>query len=360
MNHLARSCSALLLSLGLFAGCGEEKKVPAVEADDAGAAGPRKPALGGKLAAAVQAAESAQAPAQGKPGDGPPDKGVFAAGAADKILPTGAPAKVELLGEGADPKVALGYTPEGEQKVTASIAFRQQGRGLSFDYTLNVKIDKPKDKPKEDKKPDVPPPARVVATVASISLPAQMPKDAADQVAKLKGSELRWQLAREGMIGAPTVSLAKGADAGLEQLLRQLAEGVSLGMVPLPAKPVGVGAYWMVTDRLSSGGLDVVRYRVYRAEKVEKDKATLSLDVRQYSAKSEIEAGEGQKLAVEQFESVGKGKTEWTAQGLLPAHSDAQVRLGLGGHIQTGQQAMLQTEFTVKLAAQAADADKKK
>jgi hypothetical protein len=357
MNHLARSCSALLLSLGLLAGCGEDKKVSATdEAADAGEVAAKKAALDGKLAAAVKAAGSAQAPAAGKQGDGPPDKGVFGPGAADKILAPGAPAKVELLGDGADPKVQLAYAPEGEQKVTASVTFRNQGRPLAFDYTLNVKIDKPKDKPKDDKKADGP--MRVVAAVGAISGPPQMPKDMADQVAKLKGSEIKWQLTPDGLMSDPTYSLAKGADGGLEQLLRQLSEGLTLSTPALPQKPVGAGAYWMVTDRLSSGGIDVVRYRVFRVEKVEKDKATLSMDVRQYAAKSDIDAGEGQKLTVDQFESLGKGKTEWTAQGLLPARADGQVRLGLGGRIQTGQQGMLQTELSIKLAAEAAEKKK--
>ncbi|MFT3764895.1 MAG: hypothetical protein QM820_05165 [Minicystis sp.] len=365
MSQLLRSWaapSALLLVLGLTAGCSEDKKVSAAPADSAATDPARKQAaLGGKLAAAVKAAESAQAPAA-KSADGPPDKGIFAPGAADKILGLGATPKVEMLGEGADPKVQLAYAPsDGEQKTTVSVAFRQQGRGLPVEYGVTFKIDKPKgDKAKDEKKGDAPAAYRVVATINSVSLPPQVPKEVTDQLGKIKGSEIRYQLSPQGTMSDVAFTLAKGADGGLEQFLRQIVEGIGVVLPPLPAKPVGAGAYWMITDRPVGGLVDVVRYRVFRVEKVEKDRATLSIDIRQYAAKGEIDAGEGQKLGLEQFESQGKGKSEWTAQGLLPVRGEAQVRLGAAGHIGGGQQAMLQAESTVKVTGSAGEKDEKK
>ncbi|APR86751.1 hypothetical protein A7982_12100 [Minicystis rosea] len=351
----------MLLVLGLAAaGCAEEKKVSAAAADSATAEPARKQALGGKLAAAVKAAESAQAPT-GSAADGPPEKGIFAPGGADKVIAQGA-SKIELLNEGSEPKTQLAYAPsEGEQKSVVSVAFRQQGRGLPVEYALSLKVDKPKgDKAKDDKKAEAPSGYRVLVTVGGVTLPPQVPKEASDQLGKMKGSEIRYRLGADGTISDVSSSLPKGADPGLEQFLRQIVDGIGVVLPPLPSKPVGAGAYWMVTDRPGGGVVDVVRYRVFRLEKLEKDHATLSIDIRQYAAKGEIDAGEGQKLALDQFESQGKGKTEWTAQGLIPTQGDAQVRMGAAGHVGSGQQAMLQAESTVKVTGASGEKDQKK
>jgi hypothetical protein len=367
MNAILRTCAtcitraappALLLTLAAgTAACTEEKKVPAVEADAGAETGPMKPAIGGKLAAAVQAAESAQPAQAGKPGeDGPPEKGFFAPGGADKVLAPGAPPKVELLQRGSDPKVALAYAPaDGDQKENASVAFRVQSRGVPIDYILTVKVDKPKD----DKKADAGAagPVRVLATISGLSLNPQIPRDAADQLAKIKGTEVRYQLSPKGVISDVAFNLAKGVDPSFDQLLHSLMEGVGILTPPLPAEPVGAGGYWMVTDRLTSGLVDVVRYRVYHVDKVEGGHASLSVDVRQYAAKAEVDAGGGQKLSMDQFESQGKGQLDWTAQGLLPAHGEAQVRLVLASNV-GGQQGVFQSELSAKLAA--ADPDPKK
>jgi len=54
--------------------------------------------------------------------------------------------------------------------------------------------------------------------------------------------------------------------------------------LPFPSKPVGVGAYWMVTTRDVVMGLDVVTYRLVKVEKVEGSLVTLSLNTKRYAA----------------------------------------------------------------------------
>ena len=349
----------LLLGLAVLgstaAGCSEEKKPETVDAD-AGVADPnhKQAVLGGKLAAAVKAAESAQAAQKEKSANGPPEKGIFEPGAADKVFAAGAPAKVELLGDGADPKIALAYAPsDKEQRATVSAAFRMNGRGLPLDYSVSAKIDKPKD----DKK-DAAAGHRVIVTIAGVNLSPQLPKDAVDQLGKLKGTELKYTLSPSGVVTDPSIALTKGADPGLDQLMQGVLEGVTLLTPPLPSKPLGVGGYWMVTDRVQSGIVDVVRYRVFHVEKIEKDHAVLSVDVRQYAAKNEVDASGGQKLAMTQFESRGKAKVDWSATSLLPVSGEGQVGMALDGRVQSGQQGGAQTDLMIKI--QAAEADKKK
>jgi hypothetical protein len=350
MNAFPRSL--VLLALGLAASaCGEEKKTVAADTSAASAEpASKKPTLGGKLGAAVKAAESAQAQ-QAKTEDGPPEKGVFAPGAADKAIAPGAPPKVDVLGDGAEPRFALAYAlAEGEQRSTVSVALRQQGQGGGrIDFAVNMKVEKGKDKKDAG-------PAKILGTVTGITLPPQASKEESEKVAKLKGSELRYDLGADGAMSNARFTAAKG---GLETLGAQLIEGFATLVPPLPSKPVGVGAYWMVTDRLNAMGLtEVVRYRVFRVEKIEKDKASLTVEVRQYSTKPDLDAGNGQKLVMETFDSRGKGRTDWAASAILPLKGESQVQIRPTVKLPNGQQAPLQLDLSSTVAA--AEPDKKK
>src|SRR5262249_49780744 len=159
----------------------EEKKPQNVDAD-AGEQGPQKPVLDGKLAAAVKAAESAQASSGSKAGaDGPPESGVFGPGFADKAHAPGAPPKVELGSNGSEPRFQLAPAPTDEQKVTASVTRRSQG-SVQVEFGLVLKVDKPKDdKAKDDKTADAPKGFRVVGKIATIATPPQMPRDLSDK-----------------------------------------------------------------------------------------------------------------------------------------------------------------------------------
>jgi hypothetical protein len=379
MNAILRSWAtppALVVLLGLAAaGCGEDKKTIAPEAD-AGAPEKQKPVLDGKLGAAVRAAESAQAAGNAAPGkEGPPESGVFAPGFADKAQAVGAPAKIELLGEGTEPRIALALAPsDDEQRETITVGVRQgaQGGAVALDYALSLKIDKPKDKPKDDKPKDDkaaagPKTFRVVATVTGVGTAAAVTKEDADRIAKLKGTELRYQIGADGSVDDIKITLAKDADPLLDGNVRALANALSVINVPLPAKPVGVGGYWIVTDRgVSYIGAEVVRYRVFKIEKIEKDRATISVDVRQYATREDLDlgaAGKGQKLVVARFESTGKAKLDWSAAAFLPSRAEASVRTQIMGHVQGGpaaQKGTIQTELAAKLAAVEGKADKKK
>ncbi len=371
MNAIFRSrglssvslAATLVLGCAALAGCTEEKKTQ-VEAGDAGAEGPQKPVLDSKLAAAVAAAESAH-PAASAKGDanGPPENGVFAPGAADKAFPPGAPPKIELLGAGNAPRVHLAPAPADEQKETVSVTVRLQGGAIPVEYGLALKVDKPKD----EKKAEGPKTWRVAGKVAAIAVPPQLPRDLSDKLGKLKGTELRYTIGAQGAVSDLGYTLTKEADPALgETVVKGLIDAIGVSMPPFPSDPVGVGGYWMVTDRAATIGAEVVRYRVYHVEKIDKDKATLSVDVRQYATKEDADLGalaNVPKLQIVRFESTGNGKVDWTASGLLPAQGDTTQRAGFAGTVpaaagQQPQQAVLQTEVTARFTAEGGDKKK--
>src|SRR5688572_27716245 len=102
--------AAITVTLALAqAGCEDEKKKETPASD----AGPTtQPLLDGKLGEAVAAAGASAAAGKGAAkgnaaADGPPEKGFFEPGSADKAHARGAPPKVEILSDGNEPREAL-------------------------------------------------------------------------------------------------------------------------------------------------------------------------------------------------------------------------------------------------------------
>jgi hypothetical protein len=310
---------------------------------------PQGPIVGGKLGAAIAsaaAASSASAAAKQKQaGDQPPENGVFAPGEADKRQPKDAPPKIDVLSDGEGTKVQLASKIDPpEQKATVSVSMRagpQRTPGIEF--ALSIKPEKSKDKPKDaNKAPEgAAPPARMAATVTGATVPSMqgVSKELADTIGKLKGTVIRYDFTTSGVASNYAVEVAKGADE-LAPLLDALLDTLGQVTVVLPPKPVGVGAYWIVADRgksatmgLVKGGLNVVRYRVFKVQKIENDVVTLSVDLRQYAADQNVSidnGGQKADLGLEAFDSQGKGTVVWAPNGTLPVSGDVSSHVALG------------------------------
>jgi hypothetical protein len=375
VRHLGTRAAFAALTLMLAiapAGCEEEKKASPVDAgaQDSGTS----PLLGGKLGAAVAAAAapgpsaSAVAKARSSP-DAPPENGVLGPAAADKAHPPGAPPKLEMLGEGAEPRVTLAPKLAGgaEQKLVLSLGLRAQVP-LSLDVAISFKVEKPKD---DKKKKDAASPAATAeaaaplvasamtvtgkVTSANVSIEA-VPEDLAKLLASLKGSQIGFQMTPDGAASNFTHELAKGSDKGIDSVLKALTEGLSIILAPMPQKPVGVGGYWMVTDRAMSSGAEMVRYRVYRVVSAGPEETKLSIDLRQYSVETSLSATGPQgemKLAVDKIDSHGKGEATWTAKSFLPPRGDveAQTQAVVVPPGQTAQRGQVQTEVRLKITS---------
>lgn len=369
-----RAClvATALALVALPAGCDDEKPKSTTPSDaDAGAVDPRKPVLDSKLGAAVAAAASASAaPAASAPGVvGPPESGVFAKGVADTLHAKSAPAKVELLSEGGEPRIRLVRAIDGEQKVAVSVSVRlgPQSAMPTIDFGLAIKPEKAKADAKgegKNAKGEGEPAApaadaeglRVVAKVASAGLgasqPGAVPKELGEAIAKLKGSQIRYTLGPTGAASDYAYELPKGAPPELEASLRALADAVSAMTPALPDKAVGAGAYWMVTDRTTSFGIDVVRYRVFRVEKLAGEDVSLTLEARQYAAdERRVElagAPPGLNPAIELFQSQGKGALSFGAKTIVPP--EAHVNQRVQAVLRTSQGRMpMQVDMTAEI-----------
>ncbi len=350
----------VVASLGALSLAGCDDKPHATSSTSAPSASPSANAPIGidpRLGAAMAAAASGAAPSGGGPQQkgGPPESGVFAPGEADKLALKGAPAKVELIDAGSAPRVevAPAIDPAAKDQKAKLVVSVRTGIGghdtvmPNVEYALAFSGEKPKDRDVTEVM------AKVVRAVPAANQPGALPQGLGDALGKLKGTVVRFTLDKGGPAGF-SFDRAKGADKELDAALRPLADAIALMIVPSPGKPVGVGATWMASDRTTMLGIEVVRYRVYKVEKIEGDAVSLSVDARQYAADEKaFDIGglpPGVNAALEGFTSTGKGDARVVAKSLLPA--SGQTRESMQVRLRAGQQrAVLQGELAVALGA---------
>jgi hypothetical protein len=337
MAHRYRS---FMLAAFLLGACEEEKKP---EVADAGAEDAGAKELGGRLGQAVRAAASSDA-GTAAPSDQPPASGVFGPGEADRALAADAPPKIEVFQDGADPKIQLAaHAPSAEEKLKLVLLFSSGGQPFPpLDLSLVVAPegakkddkDQPTTEPKKDEPAPTGPP-RIVVRIAEAKLAGQggkAPKEVADLIGKLKDSKISFTLEKSGPKNFAR-ELTKDADKNLDIPLRALEDTLASVYVPAPDKPVGEGAYWMVTDRRASLGVNVVRYRVFKIAKINGDTAIMTVDLKQYAADGKIDLPLGKELesmTVGQYAVQAKANVELTPKHLFPTNAQYGIKLSAG------------------------------
>ena len=368
-HHLVAPALAGLLAL---VGCNDDKKtkeMPDAGTQDAGA----KPALGGKLGEALREVASANANPSVDAGGGPPPTGIFAPGEADKVLSSSAPPKVEVFGDGVAPRVTLSSaSPTAQEKIPFVLVLGLGGKSILPPLAIELLVgpegaptddkkgpgakgDAPKDpKAKASASPSAPSdgPPRIVATLGTVALAQggeKAPKELLDAVGKLKGSSISFVLTKTGPVDVQR-HLAKDAEKQLDLHLRAIAEALSSLYVPAPDKPMGKGGYWMVTDRIESLGLQVVRYRVFKVTDVQGDNVSMTVEVKQYAVNDKVDLPElGQQLeglALGRYATQGKAVLDLAPGHVFAGAASFQLAEQLGFGAQ-GKQAL-----PVQIAAQ--------
>lgn len=346
-----------VVHLSLLAAClvasGCDKEAPKITpAASSSADLPQGPVLDGKLAeeaAALQKGAKAPPTKSSAQADGPPPTGIFEAGAGDRAHAKGAPPKVELLGEGNEPRIQLGAArPEGKQEAVVVVAIQSGQQQALPPLAMRLVIhEEGKDGDKKAKKkdagpaasasPDAPPaPAgvtRVVADLAEASVAAgpnaAIPKQVAEAFGKLKGSTFTWTVGPEGP-GPVEHKLAKDSEEGLDIALEAVEEALGEVLIALPTKPVGETAHWMITDRSTSMGVDAVRYRHVTVSKIDGDRATLAMEIRKYATNDRLDLPLGPQMSsasLDKLDSSGKATLVLVPKGYVADTAEVSSRL---------------------------------
>ncbi len=213
-----------------------------------------------------------------------PPNGILAAGEADAILKRGEARRVTLLDPGSEPREVVAYriAPGATQKVSFALelamAMNPAGARPKLtkmprtETTLELVADA------ADDKGFFPVRAKVVSIVLVETDPSQARSLAASKelLAKLEGVTLRTSVDARGNRTA-VVADARSDGPDLATALDQLKQSLENVTTPMPAEAVGVGAKWVVVERLTTA-TDVIQVRTVTLKK--RDGKRIDLDVR--------------------------------------------------------------------------------
>jgi hypothetical protein len=325
MTRLLPGLSALALaSAALLCGACEEKKTTESSPSlDAGASTDKYALADPKLAKALQAAASA-APANE---NAPPVDGIFAPGLADRKHPQGAPTTVDMVADGDEPRISLAAAPDAMRTSYGPAAIElgmQTGpRMVSPTIDLGLSLGPAK---KDDGGADW-----LVADVKKAS-PAkeqlgELPPGTDKAIASLIGSQIRIKMSADGAESSVDEQLAKGAVPELDRLAKNAAESLVLASVPLPPKPVGVGAQWIAETRMPLSSLDVIAYRAFKVKGIDGNRVRLSFDLKAYAATPTTTLGVPKEATMEQVDAQAQGELELVKGEVLARKSDVQLRV---------------------------------
>ena len=316
----------LLLAAALgAAACEDNKPAPDTSKTDGGKAD-KYASADPKLEKAIQAAASASAAAA----SGPPPTGIFDVATADQKHPKGAPTKVDMVSDGSDPKISLGPAADASADAARATSYGpavmqlaiEQGRGMGLAIDLGMVIGPGK---KEDG------PDWLVATLVKASPSKQMgqlPPGSDKEIGGLQGSELRLKITPDGRESDLLMQLGKATKPELERLPETAVEALVFATVPVPPKPVGVGAQWIAETRMPVSQVDCIAYRAYRVKSIDGNRVHLTVEVQAYAAGKELSLqGIPKGATFEQFEAAAEGDLELVRGEMLARKSDVQQRV---------------------------------
>ncbi len=305
-----------------------DDKKPAADSPHADAGADKYATADPKLTKALQAAAGAATS-----DDGPPAEGVFPPGAADRRHASGVPTKVELLNEGAEPRLALRTEADAAAEgahtgsygpAALEVAIRLGPRAALPTIDLSLFVGPSRGDPSGPE---------WLAVNVKKALPAQeqlaeLPPDSAREIASLEGTQILVRLAPDGRESDVRTALGKGARSELRRVADNAAEDLVLASVPIPSRPVGVGAQWIAETRMPWSGLDVIAYRAFRVKSIEGDRLDLAVDVKAYAASPDTNLeGIPPGATLQQFESEAQGEMQVVRGEILARKFEMQKRV---------------------------------
>lgn len=311
-------------------GCEDKKPAPDSTKTDGGTGADKYASADPKLEKAIQAAASASAAATA----GPPATGIFEVAIADQKHPKGAPTKVDMVSDGADPKIAL--SPQADASADAARSAAYGPAALEVAVELNQRVALPTidfamvlgPGKKDEGGADWLVGSILKATPARQQM-GQLPAGSDKEIATLQGTELRVKLSPDGRESDSLVELSKTAKPDLgDELSRNAAEMLVFSTVPLPPKPVGVGAQWIAETRMPLSGVDALAYRAYRVKSIDGNRLHLTVEVKAYAVGKEVNIlGIPKGATFEQFDAQSQGELELVRGETVARKSDLQQRI---------------------------------
>jgi hypothetical protein len=322
------SVALAILLLGAV-GCDDKKASSDATQKDGGSGTDKYASADPKLERAMKAA----AEASSEETSGPPATGIFEASAADQRHPKGTPTKIDMVSQGAEPMVSLGLSADAGADLARTSSYGPGIMELAIELGPRVAM------PTVDLVLVLGPAKKddggvnwLVAGVGRAS-PAkqqvgQLPPGLDRDIASLQGTLIRLEVTPDGRESDLATELSKAAKPELDRIVQTGAETLVFAMVPLPPRPVGVGAQWIAETRMPFSGIDALAYRAYQVKSIDGDRVHVTLEVKVYAASHEANVeGVPKGSTFEQFEAQAQGDLELVRGESLARKADIQQRV---------------------------------
>lgn len=349
------------LIAALAPGCEDKPPTPVSRAADSADkdAGLDSPAVGGKMKDVQKTLEGTGLSAE-ELAKQPPPNGIFPAGVADKAHAPNAPPKLEIFQEGEEPRIQLHASAPEPQTMAVQLQYSlgaapnvrvffveigapgTVGKGLErISSDMKKKLKDLDAEAGGAAKPSAAPSASAAGSAAAEAPSAAAPSGDRELVAKIVDfsqsgalgssldAEIAFTVTKGGATNFKTKLNGEPAKEGDPRVfeLSAIEEMVFALYTGVPDKPVGANGAWTISDRRTSFGSDVVRYRLFQVEKIEGDVAHLQLMVRQYAATDTSSLIQEPGLVLRAYTFEGRGKLTLGPKMLLPQVGTLDARM---------------------------------
>jgi hypothetical protein len=149
------------------------------------------------------------------------------------------------------------------------------------------------------------------------------------------------------------IDTPKGAPDEFKDVERSLSDSLSLLTIPYPEKPLGAGAFFMVTSRDDYLGLDQVTNRMIKVKEVTAQGATLDVSTKRYAANRSFDFP-GLPPNIDrnlgEFQATSDGTVQYPLGALLPTQGEVSSVLAAQlGAKDVKQKAVLQFQTRAQL-----------
>lgn len=389
---MKRSCLVLSFACLLLAGCEADKPsgpatpetpLPPVsasapialpkEAPSAPTAAPTEQAAAPSATTSATAAAphatgtaSAAAAAAGAASGMPTTKnGVLDAGAADRVLKTGAKTVVRLVEPGAEPRAVAAYAFSVGAVQSAvmglDMVMGAKSGGMDVPRTtvphlaMTLELNPAEKNPASD--------VRVSAKVTDVAVEpngitqTKIAESLRPQVAGAKGMTIGCWVSPQGTVRDVKAEMPATMPAEAAKMLQSVNQSFESIFIALPKEAIGTGARWQVISRVSSQGADILEYRTYTLKSREGGRLSLSTSVKQFAAKAVVDnpmIPAGMTARIKRFDSGGTGDTELDVADIAPLSSKllmkSSMEIEVGKPGAPGDSNTVETELTLTFA----------
>jgi hypothetical protein len=158
-----------------------------------------------------------------------------------------------------------------------------------------------------------------------------------------KGMSGSGVMSRHGINKGTQLTVPKGADPQLRQLLEGMKDSLNQIAAPLPVEPIGRGAKWEVKMTLLQQGMTLEQTATYELISIEGERGTAKSTVAQVGANQKIQnpSMPAVKMDLVKLDAKGSGEVTFDLGRIVPPratgdiHSEATMAMDMGTQKQT-------------------------